>query len=259
MAMSGIARAAGAVAALIVPLLAGTPVAAQDESSDWSGSLTIYGWLTGATGDVSARDRDLQADISASLSDILEDLEFAAFATGEVRRDRLGLILDVVYSSLSQDGTASGPFATDTSTDLKMLLLTSAVAARVYGTDERYVDALAGARYVSTNVDVSTRREQPVPASRSASQDVDWVDPLIGVRAGLNLTEKIAVRGLADVGGFGAGSKLSWEAFVGGNYAFTKHVLGEVGFRYLHIDYEGDKANLDLNILGPTIGVTFQF
>jgi len=260
LATSPAQRSAATVAGLLaVALLASAPAAAQEESSGWSGRLTLYGWLTGMTGDVSARERDLQTDVSASLSDILDNLEFAAFATGEVRRDRLGLILDVVYASLSPDGTAPGPFATEASTDLKMLLLTSAVAARVYGNDQGYVDALAGARYVSTDIDVSTRREQPVPVSRAASRDVDWLDPLIGIRAGVNLTDKIAVRGLADVGGFGAGSQLTWEAFAGGSYAFTDWLLGEVGFRYLDIDYEANRADLDISILGPTIGLTFQF
>jgi opacity protein-like surface antigen len=61
------------------------------------------------------------------------------------------------------------------------------------------------------------------------------------------------------VGGFGAGSQLTWEAFAGGSYAFTDWLLGEVGFRYLDIDYEANRADLDISILGPTIGLTFQF
>lgn len=75
----------------------------------------------------------------------------------------------------------------------------------------------------------------------------------------ISLTDRFAVRGLADVGGFGAGSKLTWEAFAGANYAFTEHFLGEVGFRYLEIDYEADRADLDLSILGPVVGLTFRF
>ena len=69
-----------------------------------------------------------------------------------------------------------------------------------------------------------------------------------------------------DIGGFGVGSKLTWQALA--TYNFEMQFLGfkftnYIGYRAISIDYEqgsGDKT-IGLNMLthGPVVGLTFKW
>lgn len=65
-----------------------------------------------------------------------------------------------------------------------------------------------------------------------------WVDPIIGVRAQVNLTRWLYLATQCDVGGFGAGSQIAWNlnGTIGVN--FTRHLFSEVGYRYYYLDYD---------------------
>ena len=47
---------------------------------------------------------------------------------------------------------------------------------------------------------------------RSTKDDETWVDPVIGLRAILDLGDGFSVLAFADIGGFGVGSDQTWEA-----------------------------------------------
>jgi hypothetical protein len=241
------------LAALLAPSLA----LAQDWSEGWSGRATLYGWLTAAELDTSLPlpgGGSLDSSVSAGLDDILDALDFAAFANVEARRGRLLLLGDVMYTKLSTDG--DGPLGASVKTGMETFVGLGAVGWRVWSDDRASVDAFGGARLVSAEVDLSRRGAL---ASQNASSSETFVDPVIGVRVGYQATDRIELRAAADIGGFGVGSDFSWEAFTGGSYAFTERVRGELGFRYLSIDYENDGAEIDLQLYGPTIGLSVVF
>ncbi|MBV9741706.1 MAG: hypothetical protein JOZ30_18840, partial [Hyphomicrobiales bacterium] len=99
------------------------------------------------------------------------------------------------------------------------------------------------------------------------SGNVDWTDPLIGARARFEIApgQNIFVRG--DVGGFGVGSKFSWQAIGGYSFDFAQSngvtYSGLVGFRALYVDYSqgSGQARYAYKMLqiGPAIGVGFKF
>lgn len=92
--------------ASLVLLLTATAASAQE----WSGRLALYGWLPSAELDTTI-DRPgggVSGDASSGVSDILDALNFAAFATVEARRGRLGLIGDFIYTDLGVDSTGPG-------------------------------------------------------------------------------------------------------------------------------------------------------
>jgi hypothetical protein len=41
------------------------------------------------------------------------------------------------------------------------------------------------------------------------------------------------------------------------DFAFTEKVSGRLGYRYMSIDYQG--SDLDLDLFGPLLGVTYAF
>ena len=92
-----------------------------------------------------------------------------------------------------------------------------------------------------------------------ADRDLDWWDPVIGVRGQIPLTRSLTAEGIADIGGFGDGSQFTWEIFAGLGYAISERFSANAGFRYVSIDYDGGNAELDLNMYGPVLGFTVRF
>jgi opacity protein-like surface antigen len=236
-----------------------SPAAAQDPGQRWTGALTIYGWLPAVDGDVTASNSGDSASASFDAADLLDSLDFAAFATGELRHGRFGLIVDTVYTALSNSKTASGPFATRVDGDVTLLLVTTAGAWRFYQHETSFVDLLAGFRFNSADLGISTHRDLPRPISRGVSGNQAWLDPLIGIRIGTAVTERFSLQALADIGGFGMGSDLAYEFYLGASYAFSPRMRMEIGYRFLAIDYSAERAKLDIQLHGPTIGLAIGF
>jgi opacity protein-like surface antigen len=43
------------------------------------------------------------------------------------------------------------------------------------------------------------------------------------------------------------------------DFAFTEKVSGRLGYRYMSIDYQGSDLDLDIDLFGPLLGVTYAF
>ncbi len=228
------------------------------DSEELRGSMTVYGWLPWMDMEVDTNS-GRSTDISVGADDVLDALKFAFMAAGEVHYGRFGFLHDTVYAKLGSGGTLSGPFSSSVDIDVKMLLATNALSYQVYAEDGYLVEPYAGARYVKVESDVSIAGGGPLGVSNDASVNVDWWDPVIGVRGRMPLTEKISAGGFADIGGFGVGSKFSWEIYAGLDYALSDHFSAVAGFRYLSIDYDTGRADITLETYGPVLGLTVRF
>ena len=99
------------------------------------------------------------------------------------------------------------------------------------------------------------------------SGSVDWIDPLLGARARLEIApgQRLFARG--DVGGFNVGSRFSWQAIGGYSFDFAEKngitYSGIIGYRALYVDYtQGTgQSRYAYKMLqaGPVIGIGFQF
>jgi hypothetical protein len=99
------------------------------------------------------------------------------------------------------------------------------------------------------------------------SGNVDWVDPFVGgrLRNKISPGEELVVR--ADVGGFGAGSDISWQVLATYNWkmcVLNGYLLdGYVGYRALSVDYSQGvgTSKYEYNALqqGPVVGSTLHF
>jgi hypothetical protein len=80
-----------AAAALAVGLLAGTPAWAQDKAAAdaWRYQLTPYVWMTGLDGSVRPFRGAPTVSVNKSFSDILENLDAAAFVNGTARKGNM--------------------------------------------------------------------------------------------------------------------------------------------------------------------------
>ena len=95
-----------------------------------------------------------------------------------------------------------------------------------------------------------------VPDHVSGSKS--WVDPFIGFRGRLHLTDKLYLAARGDIGGFGVASDLTWNAFAAFGYQWTRSFSTELGYRHLAIDYSDGGFIYDAEMSGIYLGMTFK-
>lgn len=270
---------------LCVPWAAYAADAALDQSVEpapeavegprWALQITPYMWAAGLEGDLSPFRRAPTIGVEKSFSDVMDDLNFGGFVNVWGRYDRFVFSGDVMYVNTT-DSHATGPLAAlqipgigvippgasvDADVDTEQFMATLQGGYRVLDMPQFTLDALAGARFWYISNDVTVTASHPAIGSRSASHDESfgWVDPVIGARAFFQLTDKLSLQGQADIGGFGAGSDLTWSALATVNYILTDHLSVSAGYKALDVDYEHDGHVYDTLLSGPVLGLTYRF
>ena len=94
---------------------------------------------------------------------------------------------------------------------------------------------------------------------RTISRQDGWFDPYVGLRTRYNFNKTFytAVRG--EIGGFGVGADLMWEAEGVLGINLTRCIFTELGYRALSSDFEDNNFKFDVVTHGPqiTTGITF--
>jgi hypothetical protein len=242
------------------------PVAAADVSPTWALQITPYMWAAGIKGDISPFRRAPTIGIEKSFSDVMDDLNFGGFVNVWARYDRFVLSGDMMYVDTT-DSHAFGPLPDlpiavppgtiiNGSVDSKQFMATLQGGYRVVDTPDMTLDALAGARFwhISNDVTVSA-----LGMSRTYGESFGWVDPVVGARIFVPLTDKLSVQAQADIGGFGAGADLTWSALATVNYTVTDHLSISAGYKVLDVDYDHDGHVYDTRLSGPVLGMTLRF
>jgi len=262
---------------------------------DWTFTVTPYAWLPFLQGDVTVKGRTVDIDVNPF--ELLADLEAVPFmGYSEARRGPLVLYNDIFYAKVGVDASVSRSVRNLTvgasaDVDAVLTIIEAGGAFEVARWSSggvggltgifgpvRYtaVDLLAGARYWHQDIDIKfgltgTLDVGGLVVSRGRAiargGDVDWVDPLVGfrIRQGMAPGQELLLR--ADVGGFDAGSKFSWNVL--GAYSFNLAVRdgvtysGMLGYRALSVDFEkGSGTNryeYDVVQHGPVVGLTIGF
>lgn len=251
------------------------PTPEVTESPTWALQITPYMWAAGLEGNISPFRRAPTIEVEKSFSDVMDDLNFGGFVNIWGRYSRFVFSGDAMYVDTT-DSHGTGPLPAlqipglgmippganvDAEVDTKQFMATLQGGYRVFDTAELTLDALAGARFWYISNDVSVTASHPAIGSRSAThgESFGWVDPVVGMRAFLPLTEELSVQAQADVGGFGAGSDFTWSALATVNYVFTGHLSASVGYKVLDVDYDHDGHVYDTRLSGPVLGVTYRF
>ena len=94
--------------------------------------------------------------------------------------------------------------------------------------------------------EIDSRITRAIPESVGGS--ASWVDPFVGIRAQHYLTDRIYVAALADIGGFGVGSELTWNAGGGVGVHIRENIALEAFYRHMSVDYDDDILfNVDMS------------
>jgi opacity protein-like surface antigen len=246
--------------------------------SGWSFTFTPYLWLPWLSGNTTIKGHDF--NVQADPPDFFGYLKFGVMGNVEARKGPFSIEIDGLYANLGDSpsilrSTDAGPVAAKLSSSASATTIELTGGYEVMRWEEgglkdgggsfTALELLAGARYWQQSLDVSldlTPGGGRVPFTRSGT--VDWTDPFVGARLRHQLApgEEVDVRG--DVGGFGAGSILSWQALA----TYNRHLLdfgrtkldAYLGFRALSVDYTqgsgSSKYTSDVVQYGPVIGFT---
>lgn len=263
--------------ALVAALLAGASVvpapahaqpAGEPAPDRWSVTVAPYLWAARLDGD--AEVRGIEADVDVSFQDTLEDLSFAGMAIVEARRGRFGFAVNPVFVRTESDAS-TGPLDTDTTTDIATLGAGAfyRVVDWEFGRDAvgeprtLAIEPLIGARLNYLRSEIDTKLDAfGIQAERQVDESQTWVDPLVGVNVIAQLAPRWAVRAEADIGGFGAGSDLTWNAQAIVTYRFTVagyEAFAGAGYRALSWDYQDGDFEWDVTMSGPMLGAGVRF
>lgn len=226
--------------------------AMAEEPGDWVWQVTPYVWASGVGGDITPFTGAPTIEVDSSFSEVLEDLDAAFFLTGYARRDRFVVMGDFSYSKSSKAGLV--PPGAPATGSLSQTSLTLAAGYRTHDTPELTVDFLGGARVWRIRGSV----EVPL-AGISESPSLDFVDPILAVRANAPLGGAWSATVYADVGGFGVGSDLTTQLVATVNYQMGDNFYLSGGYRTLAIDYDDDGTVIDARMSGPLFGATWRF
>lgn len=187
-----------------------------------------------------------------SVKDTLDRLDFALMGSFEARRNRLGLIADLVHFDLS--ATQPTPFGGLFDRAAVGGQIPALAAWRVQETDRVALDLGSGARMMWTNVDV-TLSGGAVPAETISRND-NWGDPIVVLRARFGFSDKWFGTLNLDTGGFGVSSEETDRAPAGPGYNLNDRwsLLG--GWRYPDFRHEKNGNTLDFQQSGIILGAT---
>ena len=250
-------RSCLAVLIVIIAVLLCPNVEAQSSSSGWRFAIAPYLWAAGMDGSLAVG--EMEQEIDYPFSDVISDLDFAIMGHAEMRNEHWVISSDIVSVDLGRkeevDPIEPGdPITVRAGVD--MILFELAGGYRV----SPVFTLLAGGRWVDMTAELGATGGLE---DRHAEASKDWLDPLIGVHAFVPLAERwwLGLRG--DVGGFGIGSELTWQAYADIGFQASDMVAIILGYHALDIDYEGgggfQTAKVDLMISGPQLGVVFRF
>jgi hypothetical protein len=261
----------------------------------WTFSVTPYFWTSSLKGSSTVKGRT--TDIDVSFIDILEHTKIPKDLIGfmaffEARNGRFSLFGDVLYMKVGLNGDMTRSRGVDAfnasvgaSAGFKVEMVIAEAAAAYelakWGSSATpgsgtAIDLYGGARGWWQKADASLALSGTVnfgdlslnaDRTLTASGSVGWIDPLVGARLRHQFAPGMNLMVSGDVGGFGVGSKFTWQALATVNYDFyvRKNVTwsGMVGYKALHVDYSQGTGlshyEYDMTMHGPIFGINARF
>lgn len=223
------------------------------QSPSWEFELVPYLWGSGIEGAVGIGTRT--ADVDASFSNILSHLHLAAMGLTEVRRGRMVILTDVVYTDVRGQRATPGPLFSSVNPQQKLFILTSEGGFRLWDTGSASVDVVGGIRFWRSELELRFGAGVLPGVDMQASRN--WVDGIAGVRARMALSGRWWAGAYGDVGG--GGSNPTYQLTGSGGWDIDPRYALLFAYRYLSVDYDSDGVLFDTAISGPLFGFAFKW
>lgn len=239
------------VKGVILLLLLSTAPQAQSGFYDaydynhWLNEFSLMSWLPGQTGTVSLNGHEYDADLV--FKELIRKVNWSLNLKYEGRRD---------LWMIAWSGAFLKSFDLSDERDIESALALTDVTVGFMPVWERFY-ILLGGRYFNASVEVVDKTEEDIIKTNKSRH---WFDLFAGARYEVPITERFAVRLRGDVGGFGLGSNLSWNASALLCWSIANFAL-EAGYRAWSADYESSNGLFKYNVvtMGPGFGITFFF
>ncbi len=252
-----------AILGLVASLTFVQPVLAEEtSSSDWKFTTFLYAWAPDIKGQTTTG-----KDLDISFSDIVKNLDFTVMGGVNARKDKLSLLVDVIYLDVDDSSNATlpnGPLdikRSITNVNIQTWVVTPMVGYNILESDRMTLDLLAGARYLYMDVETKYEVQRPLETIKfSPSGSTHYWDGIVGTMGRVKLNEKWYLPFQGDVGT--GDTNLTWQLFGGVGYKFTNLEL-IAGYRHLEWDFDsndkGGEILNDIYISGPVVGLRYTF
>jgi hypothetical protein len=235
-------------------------------SPPWRFQLTpIAVWGMGIKGPVTIRNRT--QDLDVTFDELFDHLQGSFGINFGANKGRWGGAFGLSYLKIGQDSVTSAvtPLV---DVNLKWLTVEASGSYAAVAKPEVVVTVLAGVRYTSFKGTV-----EDLDGNTLAEGDgINWTDPFIGasVVKPIGEAKKFSLSLKGDVGGFDISestSKLTWTVFPAAAYRFPisggkRNLVLSAGYRFTSVEFTGegpDVVQMDVDMQGPTLGLTFVF
>lgn len=227
-----------------------------DGSGGWHFELVPYLWASGVEGRVGIRGRT--ADVDVGFRDLIKHLSGALTLAAGARHDRWAIGSEVIWIWLSDQRATPGPLFSGAGLTASQLILELTGRYRLVDAPLGSVEAFVGGRYWHLRNTLSF--ESGALPGREFRLNESWFDPILGVSAVANLSQRWLVQARGDFGGFEVGSERTWQALGLLGYHLSGRVDVMGGYRYLSVDFSDDDKGFlyDIDTRGPILGVVVR-
>lgn len=236
----------------------------QDQQR-WRVIFSPYVWGASLNGSAGLFGRT--TDVNVPFREILDNLDMSFMGNIEVTNGTFGAYFDGQYTRTSQNEDIRSH---ELDLDITSTTLTGGVFYRLYEHPLEGTTLFGNQRVFAIEPTVGvrwTRLEAGLnvgPFSRT--EKVEWTDPFVGTRILYDINDRWNLAGEADIGGFGAGTKLSanGQIYLGyRTHVFNMPTIFRVGYRALYQDYRNDEVRSrfkwDVTQHGPVVGFSVVF
>ena len=237
------------------------------DSSQLKFHIGLPAWASGISGEMGAK--GAVSDVGyISFSNILEKLDYVIPGSLSVDYGKWGVLVEGQYVKLGLDFSApiNGPLpgprgptiVVGATVKMEQAFADFNLSYKVIDTDKFTLAPFVGTRFEYVKLSGTFGGTGPL-GDVDASGEQTWADPILGVQASYQVFKPVAVVAKADVGGFGAASKLTYQFFIGTQANLTRNLYLSAGYRYLSTDYNSDGFTYNVASQGPqlTFGVYF--
>lgn len=219
----------------------------------WEFATIGYVWFAGAWGKTDITGPTPPVDLSLPFGKVLKAFKFAFMGAAEAKHDRFVILGDLTFIHLdARKGIGvRDPDFLKAELDSRTAEITLMGGYRVVNNGPMTLDLFAGGRmnWFKTNLQL----EGP---NRELAGDVkkNWFDPLVGARVGAPLGGKWGMGVYGDIGGFGVGSKITWQLAPTVTYQINHKMTLGAGWRYWKVNYTtGNDFLYNVHQSGPLI------
>ena len=230
----------------------------EDPDNKWRFLIEPYLLIPNMSGNIGIRELP-EAEVDADPGDIFSKLYSGGMLYLEAHNADWAITSDLLFMNLKQDVTPDYLISSG-NLDAKQWAWEFAGLYRIVP----FFEAGIGGRLnnIQAGLDINREEIDGETTPISANMSETWVDPIIIIRVTGDIKNKWMFQFRGDVGGFGIGSKYSYQAqgFVG--YRFSRLFQLTAGYRILGMNYDkGSGENrfmYKMNIFGPMIKFGFN-